>query len=58
MIEKFKAMLADLKTSAKLSGSVVTKVGKTFDERIRAANIKLSEGETGNLCMILIESLR
>jgi len=43
MIEKFKAMLADLKTSAKLSGSVVTKVGKTFDERIRAANIKLSE---------------
>ena len=44
MIQKFKAMLAELKSTAKLRGSVSTKLGITFDERIRAADTKLSEG--------------
>lgn len=43
MIQKFKLMLNDLKTTAKLSGSVVTKLVKTFEDRIRAADTKLSE---------------
>jgi len=43
MIQKFKSMLNDLKTTNKLSGSVVQKLTKSFDERIRAADIKLSE---------------
>jgi hypothetical protein len=47
MIEKFKSILTDLKTTVKLSGSAATKVGNTFEERIRSANTKLSEGETG-----------
>ena len=46
MIQKFKSMLNDLKTTNKLSGSVVQKLTKNFDERIRAADTKLSEGKT------------
>ena len=38
-------MLAELKSTAKLAGSVSSKVGKTFEERIREADTKLSEGE-------------
>lgn len=43
MIQKFKAMLTELKSTAKLSGSVSTKLVKTFEDRIRAADTKLSE---------------
>lgn len=45
MIQKFKAMLTELKSTAKLSGSVSTKLVKTFEDRIRAADTKLSEGK-------------
>ena len=44
MKEKFKSLMSDLKTSVKLSGSLATKLQKTFDERVVAASIKYDEG--------------
>lgn len=45
MINKFKSMLAELKTSSKLNNSIITKLTKIFDERIRAAHTKINEGQ-------------